>query len=294
VRRLVLLASLLLASQVAPADADPGRSLPTLGSSVTLSGSAPGFVRLKVTRPARLADPLFRRGAVQVSGGRTTVGFALVQEGGGPEAVRVVGGRFRHFDRLGAPAGMPFLIDLTNRPPNPDASMRLPVGTYRLYLVTDGPATVRFRFSGVSGSRSLVADRPARAAIQQLDPSLDAGSDGAHLVYTAGDEFSSRGSVLHFHALLMRYTVHTESAYVACTYFDQPQGPDPYLPGCPSVGSDRLITPFVISDEYVAPGQLRAFYGGLFGPAGHYGNGGSLVSATPAEDLDDAQFWVQV
>jgi hypothetical protein len=229
---------------------------------------------------------------VTVSGGRSAVGFAIVEESERASAVRVVGGRFRHFDRLGAPPGMPFLLDLTMRPFSPEAGVRLAVGTYRLYLVTDGPASVRFRFGGTTSARRLVADRAARASIQQLQPTLDAGADGAHFVYTAGGEHSSRRPLLHFHALLSRYTVHTETVYVGCTYFGKPSGPDPYLPGCPSLGSD--VTPFVVSDEYVAPGQLRAFYGGMDAPAGDYGNGGSLVTATPAEDVDDAQFWLQL
>jgi hypothetical protein len=52
-------------------------------------------------------------------------------------------------------------------------SGRLPAGTYRLYLVTDGgPATFTFRLKGLSGSRRLTPREPARAAVVAPKPTM--------------------------------------------------------------------------------------------------------------------------
>lgn len=301
--RLALLGALVaLALSAAGATAAPGApgpaAPPSLAGSVTLTGSQSGYVTVVVPRMARLGDPLFdqRKQDTAVAGGGRVTGFALVPAHRESDDARaaLVAARFDFLDRQGARKGQPLMLNLGQGFTADGLDYLVPKGTYRLYLITDGrPATVTLRLRGLSGKASLAPRVRTPLTVQDGGGGLDVRTDAGRTAHTAGDDFAFERPTLSFSTFTMKHDVHTESAYTTCIHTAEPKGPNPYLPGCPSTGEgSRLMMPFVISDEYVQPDQLRAVYGGFVAERGHFGVGGSLLTASPAEDLGYSHLWL--
>lgn len=120
---------------------------PPSDRTLTLTGSGTGYVDVSISGSARFHDSDFA-----ATGGTTYVGWVAQRVSTGD----IVFGALRH------KAWGPTPMRITNPATPPSASV--PGGTFRLYLVADGPATVKVRVGGLATARTLAASNPASSA----------------------------------------------------------------------------------------------------------------------------------
>jgi hypothetical protein len=251
----------------------------TLAGVNTLSGNTASSLIVRVPRQVVLVDPLTNPGkpsAVSVVGpGTEFAGFALVALAGGAEKFAIIGGRMPQ--RLGV---REFIFPLAG----PDASMgayTVPAGLYKLYLLpAKGLTSVTLRLPGLKGTTHLRGSSAAAATLSDPPPSINTTTLAT--VRTAGVATRSAKPTLFFFAAYARYDVHVLTQFHLCNYVERPDGPNPYLPGCPSL-HEKAYTPFTISDGRLDGDAKYLVYGGLPSrPAGEYGDGVTITSPTSA------------
>lgn len=237
-----------------------------LGGTVTLTGRTSGYLDVRLPVAATLANGA---SGASISGGGRWAGFYLTDTR--RNGVRLLGGRAEG-SRLG-PYMMP-LGGVTNA-----ASFRLPAGSYRLYLLTDGaPATVTLRLGGLSGRTSVTPSR--RVPFDLYTPAAIAMSPGGGNVVVAGAAGALRGPGVAFDFLRTVNSHFQASNTEFCFYTRRPPStPLAYAPGCPAD-----ITPVV---TVVAPGVGRS-EGAVYSaspdlPAGEYAQGFNFASVAVAE-----------
>lgn len=253
----------------APAPAAAAGKAAVLTQTVTISGSQAGYVPVTVTKDMKLGNPFATRyrGAVTVTGGGDSAGFALIQDGlKGPI---LLGGRSEAYGPYVKDNGIP--INNLNFDNDDGAEFGVPAGDYRLYLITGGkPTTVTLKFLGGSGSSRLSPTTKVESVVQQVDLTTPApGPVGG--VYSGGGAVTLTTPVLQLDLHRLDTSVHTESVQRSCFYLGaKPTGPLAYGPACVAPGEDnRLIldsaggSTFLRSDEGVGPQSLYGFSASL-------------------------------
>ena len=293
-RRLVAaLLTVMLAVPAAPAAVaatEPGATYPRLGAVNVLSGDRASFVRVTVPEPARLLDDSLHPDArsITATGRGRFIGFALVAGEGDALAgeFALVGGR------LPRSSGVESVAMQVGGGEDIGGDIDIPAGSYRLYLLADGPATVTIRLRGLEGTSRFEPRSPARYRLRSPTATVD--TEGVKFVYANGTGGHVAGSVLHLNAMWAHYPIaHTETVLNHCYYFGEPVSPTAYGPGCTGLMNAMWI-PFVIN--FVTPTGLTILqYGGFSGqPSGYYGHGASFVSTSPADRAGYLQLWLSV
>ncbi len=238
---------------------------------------------VRLSRNVVLVNPLTSAGkpsAVSVVGpGNEFAGFALTALTGGASKFAIIGGRLPQ--RLGV---REFILPLAG--PNPNAeSYAISAGLYKLYLLpAKGRTTVTLRLPGLKGATRLPSGSPVVATLSDPAPSINTTTLAT--TRTAGVATRSAKPTLFFFATYARYNVHVLTQFHLCNYVERPDGPNPYLPGCPSL-HEKEYTPFTFSDERVDGDAKYLVYGGLPNrPAGHYGDGVTITSPTAAASAE--------
>lgn len=267
--RAALLATCLTAVAGGATAGAAARPVPSLTGTVTLTGSTTGYLAVRLAAPATLDNAAFGRGGVTITGAGRYVGFFLRQEK--PGGVRLLGGRAEG-SRLGT-----YLMPLQGLADGP--SLRLPAGSYRLYLLADGkPATVTLRLRGLAGSSTL---RPAKRVPYTLaSPAATVATPGGNVAF-AGADATLDGPGIAFDFLRTVNSNFQASNTQLCFYDGKPPpAPLAYAPGCPRSAFSPVFT-------VVAPGIGRtegASYGGSGDlPAGTYAQGFNFHSIAVAE-----------
>lgn len=182
-------------------------------------------------------------------------------------------------------------------------SGRLPAGTYRLYLITDGgPATFTFRFPSLSGSRRLTPRDPARASVvapkptmaePALSPSLFAGGSARRVPASGG-----------INATVVWKEVPAAgapSATGSCEYVGEPK-PGKATPAfqMPCDAGRGDMPPWVSENHYIGPATtpvgpgrfITMFSTGYTLPGGHHGIGGYHNTPGPVTAAYVHQLWL--
>lgn len=236
-----------------------------LAGTVTLTGRTSGYLDVRLP----VAATLDHVSGLSVSGGGRWAGFFLTDSK--PNGVRLLGGRAEG-SKLGT-----YLMPLQGIART--GALRLPAGSYRLYLLTDRTAaTVTLRLRGLAGRTSLTPSR--RVPFDLYTPAATAISPGGGNVVVAGAAGTLRGPGVAFDFLRTVNSHFQASNTVFCFYTSRPPStPLAYAPGCPAA-----VTPII---TVVAPGVGRSegavYSAGADLPEGDYGQGFNFVSAAVAE-----------
>lgn len=286
--RSALAAALLACALPVPAALAASPARVALAGTTIVSGTRSAGIPVRLTRPATLRDPLLADGAA---------GDVVVTTTGRFAAVVLVQERAAELDRIVMIAGRSpdSSRKLTFAYPASGfvggAAWKLPAGDYRLYLVTDGkPATVRLRLLGLTGTTRLAPRTPVGATTAFPAAAVDTAP--ARAVYAVGaDRKAAAARTLFFSMFFAAYPAHVDTVYSNCFYFERPLGPAPYLPGCPDPAT-RHITPISLPPDGGNAARHLLFNSWLPLGQGHYAGGTSLVSATPAGEVQYVQFWL--
>ncbi|MDQ3954745.1 MAG: hypothetical protein M3285_04250, partial [Actinomycetota bacterium] len=187
-----------------------------LGSTNVISGARTGFVTIRIPKKVVLSGDQGSNPDFNVSGGGLFGGFFLQKED--RKGLAILGGRLPSGGAFGPPGSkeilLPFFGDFASE-------YELEPGTYRLYLVADGPTKVTIRFDELKGARRLHVSHhtsidakmlPVRTAVQ-----------GQTNIYSAGGVSELKG-----YGLVLQYLSIKSDAWVAgefgnCTYRGQPE-----------------------------------------------------------------------
>jgi hypothetical protein len=226
---------------------------------------------------------------VKVYGGGKMSGFALVATGSRDFAL--VGGRSDFTTSYTDDNGVFVMALGQDAARDKSGSFVIPAGAYRLYLIADGKHTsVTLGFDGLRGRQSLTPTTKKRILTQGGNPRLTPNESG--VVFSEGYGVAVDGPTLHFAITALRTKVHTETSDSWCFYFRDPQGPNPYLPGCPSTNGSAFWFHRLVSSErtdgftYVSYSAVR-----LTAP-GEYGSGVGIVTGSTVTGADYAQYWL--
>jgi hypothetical protein len=257
-----------------------------LGRKNVITGEGPGMVRVRIPKPATIADPLKPgRDDIAVEGRGPLVGFALVEETPGWDGISLVGGRLPRRSGLGNFYFSPSGLD------NAGATMTLPAGNYRLYLLTGRrSARVSFLLDGLEGRARLSPRTPARYEVATPEARL---VDGATNVYGSGADGTLSGTGLLFDFLWVKHDAHANTQYQFCLYEGGERGPAPYSPGCPALDDEDNV---VMGDGVVGAGEYTSFFygGGMPFAENTYGQGFAMESAAAVEDIGYLGMWLSV
>ena len=297
VRRLAVLGAFALSAGLSsPAVAAKARprppAIPVFAGVTTFTTSTAGYVRVSLPRAATLPFPTLsgKKDSIKVTGGGRAVLFAIVQEAA-PDRI-ITGGHSAATQPWAAYFGE-YYSEYGGIPRIGEAWV-LPAGVYRLYLVPDGkPAQLTVRFKGAGGRTDLKsAVRRAHAVFEdlRLDPATTKS------VMTYGSEWANPTSqTLWFSIATMKLDRHMESAGWVCEYEGKPAGPNPYLPGCPTLNGSHAA-PKVVSFSDWRPDEertLQMFTTSVRQP-GEYGAGATIMTSSFAMSADAKQVWLQL
>lgn len=271
--------------------------LPVLGGAVTLTGNRAGYVRVRLPKQAYFdrAD-VGAKDSLVITGGGDMAAFALMRETGRGADLKgpvVVGGHTRRSADVTKRRGEFALTLLRAGPDDDKGGAVLPAGTYRLYLVPDGKATtVRLKLRGLSGSSRLTPKVASPVLVQGGTPRI-AREDSNGVLYSEGYETDLTEQSLHFKVSVARNQAHAGTSSWDCLFDHKPEGPDPYLPGCPTAGNgNSLAFHAVYADQSVGPGEIISYGGVVTSKGGPVGSGMSLLSAAAVDDIDYQHFWL--
>lgn len=269
-RRFRIVASAaLLAGIIGGLPADAGSSVVDLGRWTTLTGSRTGYVPVRLTRAVHVASGV--RPAVKVTGGGTLRAVVLVSDLPGLDAPSLV------IPRLPAASTRDLDYRFGGADPVTDVSIgitrRLPPGRYRLYLVTEGPVSVRFELPGLTGAeRRTSPHKPTGHRWRSTE--TPAVNGVVPPVFAAGfdDELKSPGTF--FWAQYKVGPADLSSSSSLCLYEEGAVSPALHsVPGCVGGSGVHLVTganmPTAMIDwstgAHRAPGPLGL--GGYFAGA---------------------------
>ncbi len=167
--------------------------------------------------------------------------------------------------------------------------VRLPAGTYILYLVADGkPVMATLHLSGVSGRAVLKPSENVQAGITK--PPVNLQDSTGNTFYSSGQVVDFDGaSALWSTALRMHGDAWVAGKYGHCVYRgDPPPSPVGFSPNCPG-GSDTSIV-----DAIVRPIPYETVAGGMTvaSEAGRWGFGDYYESVAVAREPSAVAFYL--
>ena len=293
-RRISVLAALAVCAMTFGGPADAAPAPVALAGTTTVTGSRTGSMLVRLPRAVDIKSSDINFNSPH---GRMTA--AVLKKVGAWDAPYVSVTHSGYCDKVGCAATFPkggggsFIW----APGSENGlSGRLPAGTYRLYLVTDGgPATFIFRFPGLPGTRRLTPREPAKATVvapkptmaePAVSPSLFAGGS-AHRVPPSGG----------LNATVLWKDVPTTgapSATGSCVYEGEPKA-GRVTPAfqAPCDGGRGDVPPWTSQNHYigpastpVGPGRFITFYstgyllaGGLHAIGGYHNTPGPVTAA---------------
>lgn len=235
-----------------------------LCSVTKLSGKKAGYVRVRVTKETQITSE-----AIAVSGKSKFASFVFQQEGA-QQPVTIIGGRVQ--------------TETGDQPVLCCGQRTLTPGTiYRLYLISDGAASLTLKLPGLSkGTSRLTPKKITGASIHR--PAASALSNNASQYYGAGVTDSVKsGRGLAFTGLWVDNDVHVATASGTCLYHGEVPV-DAFAPGCPWRTSELTVW----QDATGAAPDTEGFTAGLMTitsglPNGTYSVGGYATSAGTAD-----------
>jgi hypothetical protein len=244
---------------------------PVLGQQNTITGSRAGYTLVQLDQSfdpfttAAGKEPSYElRGDGQIVGAELRSLRPL--PGGQYQSLLVLG--------IGGPGNSTQLVEV-------GGSRNFVPGTYRLYLISDRPASVTLRFPGLAAPGGAVtADTPTPFDSGSLPPHTGVGMT----------TFGREGSIVSYDGLLFVRATVRENAPLAdrlelCMYYaGTDTGSSAYGPGCPGGHSlDNAADP---------TGQGLGRFAIVFGvSAGSYGLGGNLNAVDPTASLQTFAMW---
>lgn len=165
----------------------------------------------------------------------------------------------------------------------------LPAGSYRLYLITDGPTRVRLRLRNLAGRTVLRPEASAPFTFEEPAPTLIGANGQMKNVYSAAAarDLDVRG--LLFQSLWLRTRTHVAGQYFLCHRTGPaPIGPADSGPGCPF--AEKAIA----NDRYMMfePDTKLLFQGYAGVPAGEHGLGTWFATESIVEDMRYMTLWL--
>ena len=294
-----------LAGFVVPGHAAAAGGLPGTVTIASPAAGPSGYVRIELPRPQtfELCCGPGRTLAFRAGGGGLA-GFLLQQERtvNAVDAPGIIGIRTA-IDandiepplppdqlHLGTVGDAEELSDLES----PDRKVRIPAGTYRLYLFAETPVRITIAVPGAAGEASLSPTSAVGSEVVVLEPRLTSTATGAlgasrHLA-TGGFVYSEA-----WHRIATGAT-HLES----CRYppGSDSSSPAAYGPGCPG-GGERSDLSSVYAGEGGYAGRCCSGYTWFFDASpGDWGVGGNVTQlGAPASangpDLRGIAVWVE-
>lgn len=283
-RPLAVLALAIALVSPATADAAP----PQLTASTTIVATTTGYVDVHLPRDVTLSPKVYGNPDVTVSGRGRMIGMSMLRSSadggyGGLMAYRLpafMGGRTQVGGTTIPETTCTYVHPLVTVPtsctsPNPTA-IRLPRGTYRIEVLTDGaPVTVRLNLRGLARTRATLRPTHALFSTQRDLPTLE----------TAGDRLVTFGATMPAPNVPVSVTVAIGATYAAAPHVYGKSGclrrdtaatpPFAYAPPCPGGDSAAMLFTAEANGEEFAGGWV---YGG-FAPdpaAPRMGIGGSV------------------
>lgn len=275
----------LVAAGPAPAEA---ATSPKLKGTNLISGSRAGMVTVTLPRDVRIS--LTGMGdLVDIEGAGRAAGFVLI----GTEPVDgshpfLSATRVGFCGEVGCSPGKAERAKFGFYEGDYDAeTLRLPAGTYHLYVVADGRRVdVRLELPGLPGTARF---RPTGAAdFEVTEPTVAVHEQALSTVYSNGDAFEMSGNQsFSLNALRIRATAWGGGQIAHCIYDETPPpSPAAFGPGCPAgmnvPVTDAVVTAVPLTRIY-ATGAAR--YG-----AGVLGHGSWYGAAAAVEEADAVGF----
>lgn len=216
-------------------------------------------------------NPNFR-----IDGAGDFAALALVEQGQRGPAATLVVTKSSDKVRCGGPciqANNPYTVQVLNGLSGANGPDNLPAGDYRMYVVSDAPASVDLTFPELSGSTLLQPGPAAKADLRLAAENRLSPVPGA-LTYSAGNTHRLAGKGLQFTQLTDTGGLTGPAEKGTCLYVGEEEAGD-YAPGCPTaeiVGTSRSasVGTFHTSKDFGTTVGLAA---------GTYGLGGYIVRA---------------
>ena len=257
-----------------------------LGRKNVIRGQGAAMVRVRLAKPATISSPMKPgREDVTVTGRGPLVGFALVEETPGWDGVSLIGGRLPRRSGLGNFYFSPSGLD------NTAATVTLPAGDYRLYLLSGRhPVEVSFVLKGLSGRVRLSPKTPVRYETATPEARL---VEGTNNVYGTGADGTLSSAGMLFDFLWVKHTAHANTQYQFCLYEGGERGAAPYSPGCPAMDDEDNV---VIGDGIVGAGEYTSFFYGSGVPfePNRYGQGFAMESAAAVQEVGYLGMWLSL
>lgn len=186
-----------------------------LCGTTTISGTAAGVVTVTIRRPLNLYPQIGEGGGVEIEGTGPFVGVALVKD---PPTEYSSG--FVAAKTPAEPSGVTFrgLGDLAYCDP-----CALPPGRYRLYLLATGTqVTASLHLQGVSGSTTLVPERPTGYDARSLTRRTELVQN--LVTATAGDSIQVAGPAFLYTGIRLQGIQVLAAGIMQCDEGDDPPG----------------------------------------------------------------------
>lgn len=268
----------------------------TLGGVTVVSGSRAAYTDVRLPRAVTLATPFGGGEDIAVSGGAALTAVVLVGTDARTRGVTIAGG-------ASAVSGdvQEFLMPVPEWPSLGGGSYediktygdttRLPAGTYRLYFVSSGRASVTLRLRGLTGRRVLVPNRLTKGAVVPADHELS-GNPVRENVFVANNE--SRLARRGFALQALQSRLETEAAWqvVMCHNNPAQSAAEPVrdAPGCPAGEKHTFV-------NHRYPGvepDTKLFVQGYAGlPAGEHGLSTVYTSESKATAIGYSAVWLE-
>ena len=271
----------------APASAAP----PELAGVNVIHGAKAAYLDVRLPRAVTLPTRLGGGPAIDVAGASKLAAFVLAGTDSRTRSVTVAGGQ-----TAAGKDKQKFLMPLApdgsgayERTKTFGDSVRLPAGSYRLYVLSSGPATIFLRLPGLGGSRTMRPAKAARGAVLQSAHPLSS-TPASTTTFAAADVVKLKRPGVALHALHAAVTTEAAWQIVMCHY-DAKSAPVAETPACPTGRNHTVVTqrtPSIVPD-----GKLFVKgYGRL--PAGDHGLSTIFTSQSATDAVGYSLLWLEL
>lgn len=234
-----------------------------LCSVTKISGTKAGYVKVRLAKEITIAPE-----AISVTAPGRFAGFVFQQDVD-KQPITIIGGRVRR------QSGDHYITCCS--------ANTLPAGTYRLYLITEGSASVTVKLPGLpKGTSRLSPTTITGASIHDPDASLVSQNVTQYYGTGVTDSIESNNG-LAFTGVWVENEVHVATASGTCLYFGEAPL-DAFAPGCPWRTSELTVWN---DGNGIAP-DVDGFGSGITSmthglPRGTYAVGGYALSGGTAD-----------